>query len=166
MEIRNELPADVPAISAVTEEAFKEGTHNSHTEHFIVDALRKANALTLSLVAEIDGTVIGHVAVSPVSISDGSKGWYGLGPISVIPEFQKQGIGSSLMRRALAELKNTGAKGCVVLGDPDYYVRFDFKAESGIVFPGVPPGYFQVLSFSTELPQGEVTYHDAFNAQG
>ncbi|HSY09065.1 MAG TPA: N-acetyltransferase, partial [Steroidobacteraceae bacterium] len=71
------------AIEAVTIAAFLNAPHSGHTEHFIVSALRKAGKLTLSLVADAKGTIIGHVAVSPVSISDGSAGWFGLGPISV-----------------------------------------------------------------------------------
>lgn len=146
-------------------EAFKEATHSSHTEHFIVNALRNANALSLSLVAEVGDKIIGHVAVSPVSISDGSDRWFGLGPISVAPEHQGKGVGSALIKQALAELKNLGAPGCVVLGDPNYYGRFGFKAEPSLTFLGVPSEYFQALYFNSETPQGNVAYHEAFNAQ-
>ncbi len=128
--------------------------------------MQKANALTISLVAEADGAIIGHVAISPVSISGGSNGWFGLGPISVLPKQQRQGIGSQLMEQALSELKNKGASGCVVLGDPSYYGRFGFKVEPNLVFPGVPPEYFQALCYTSEIPQGEVAYHEAFNTKG
>lgn len=165
IHIRPEEPADIAAIEAVTAAAFREAPHTSHTEQFIVNALRRAGALTLSLVAAADGAIVGHVAVSPVTISDGSAGWYGLGPISVAPEHQQLGIGSQLMRQALAELRRLGAAGCVLLGDPAYYGRFGFKAEPTLVLPEVPPEYFQAIAFATVIPSGTVTYHPAFNAQ-
>lgn len=104
IEIRNELATDVDAINAVTIAAFSDAPHTGHTEQFIVKALRSTGKLSISLVAERDGEVVGHVAVSPVSISDGSTGWYGLGPISVMPACQGQGIGSRLMQAALQEV--------------------------------------------------------------
>lgn len=164
--IREELPSDVMAIHAVTVAAFLNAPHTAHTEQFIVDALRKAGALFVSLVAEQAGSVVGHVAVSPVTVSDGSSGWYGLGPISVIPELQGQGIGSLLMKEALQRLRETGAAGCVLVGEPAYYSRFGFKAESEIVLPDVPPEYIQVLAFGPSLPRGIVTFHESFSAQG
>lgn len=75
------------------------------------------------------------------------------------------GIGSQLMRSALTALEARGASGCVLLGDPDYYARFGFKAVEGLVYPGVPAEYFQALSFNGTFPRGEVAYHAAFSAQ-
>jgi putative acetyltransferase len=163
IEIRNESAADVAAIEAVTIAAFLHAPHTSHTEHFIVNALRKAGQLTISLVAEADGTVIGHVAISPVSITDGARDWYGLGPISVAPEYQRRGVGSHLMREALQILREKGASGCVLLGEPEYYGRFDFKVDPNLSLPGVPPEYFQVIAFGASRPRGIVSYHPAFN---
>lgn len=100
MQIRNETQEDVFAIEAVTTAAFLNAPHTSHTEQFIVAALRAAGALSVSLVAEAEGAIVGHVAVSPVTISDGTPDWYGLGPISVLPAWQGQGVGSALMRAA------------------------------------------------------------------
>ena len=165
MHIRTELPADAEAVEQVTILAFRHEPHSEHTEQFIVRALREAGALALSLVAEIDGLVVGHVAVSPVTISDDSQHWFGLGPISVLPEKQQQGIGSALMRTAISALQAQSAQGCVLLGDPGYYRRFGFRAVPGLVLPGVPAEYFQALSFAGPLPQGEVSYHSAFNAR-
>lgn len=162
--IRPEITNDVAAIEAVTVAAFLNAEHTSHTEQLIVDGLRKAGKLTLSLVAECDGKVVGHVAVSPVIVSDGATEWFGLGPISVVPELQRRGIGSQLMREALSQLRARGAAGCVVLGDPRYYERFGFKAEPGLVLPGVPPVYFMAMSFGPAVPQGDVAYHAAFDA--
>lgn len=163
--IRPELPSDIAAIHAVTRAAFLNAPHTDHTEHFIVDALRRAGVLTLSLVAELEGQVVGHVAVSPVVISDGAAGWYGLGPISVLPEFQGQGIGTQLMSAALQSLRDLGANGCVLLGDPGYYARFGFQPYPGLELPDVPPEYFQAFPFGTTVPRGVVTYHVGFEAK-
>lgn len=163
--IRQEVSTDVAAIHAVTVAAFLNAPHTAHTEQFIVDALRKAGALTISLVAEQDGEVVGHVAVSSISISDGSAGWYGLGPISVRPKLQRKGIGSRLMQAALRLLQERGASGCALVGDPAYYSRFGFKPVSGLVLPDVPPEYFQALSFGPSIPCGVVTFHEAFRAR-
>ncbi|MBU2470604.1 MAG: N-acetyltransferase, partial [Proteobacteria bacterium] len=105
MIIRDETTADIQAIGEVTKAAFQTLAISQHTEQFIIAALRAADALTISLVAEIGGRVVGHVAFSPVSISDGSPDWYGLGPVSVLPELHSQGIGSALIREGLARLE-------------------------------------------------------------
>jgi putative acetyltransferase len=164
--IREEAPTDAAAIHALTAAAFLHAPHTAHTEHFIVSALRRAGALSLSLVADDAGEVIGHVALSPVRISDGSADWFGLGPISVKPELQRNGIGSLLMRAAIERLRQSAAAGCVLVGDPAYYSRFGFKPEPGLVLPGVPQEYFQVLQLRASLPRGEVTFHEAFLARG
>ena len=164
--IRLETPSDIAAIHDVTVAAFQYVPDTDHTEPFIVKALREASALTISLVAEESDVIIGHVAVSPVTISDGTTGWYGLGPISVSPVFQRQGIGSALMRSALQKLLELGAAGCVLLGDPAYYSRFGFEAKPSLKLANVPPEYFQALSFGVSIPHGAVTYHDAFNVKG
>jgi len=165
IEIRKETTADVPRIEAVTISAFLNAPHTSHTEQYIVSALRNAGKLTVSLVADANGKVIGHVAVSPVTISDGASAWFGLGPISVRPEHQRRGVGSGLMREALRILREQGAAGCVLLGEPKYYSRFGFQVDPNLVLPHVPLGYFQAISFDSSRPHGTVSYHEAFNAQ-
>ena len=162
--IRAEQPKDIDSIEYVTIRAFESAVHGDHHEQFIVRALRQSRQLSISLIAELDGQLIGHVAISPVSISSGTEGWYGLGPVSVLPEFQGQGIGRDLIETALAQLKAQHAQGCVVLGEPDYYARFGFRAVSQLVLEGVPAEYFQVLAFKNEIPQGNVQYHASFNA--
>lgn len=164
ISIRSECTEDGAAIAAVTEAAFLDAPHTSHTEQFIVAALRRAGALSVSLVAEADGQVIGHVALSPVTISDGSTGWFGLGPVSVLPAWQGRRVGSQLIHEALRVLRASGARGCVLLGDPRYYSRFGFFPDVRLVLPGVPAEYFQVLSWGRDMPNGTVTFHDAFNA--
>ena len=112
IKIRDESKGDIEAIHRVTVLAFRDAPHTDHTEQFIVKALRQAGALFLSKVAESDGEVIGHVAISPVSVSDGSINWFGLGPISVLPEYQGKGVGAKLMENALADLRGKGAAWC------------------------------------------------------
>jgi putative acetyltransferase len=163
--IRHETASDVEAIEAVTKTAFLTAPHASHTEQFIVAALRQAGALAISLVAEVDGAVVGHLAVSTVSVSDGSSGWFGVGPLSVLPEYQLRGIGSSLMHEALRLMRERGAAGCVLLGNPAYYKRFGFRSEPNLVLRGVSPEYFQALLFQSALPCGTVSFHEAFSAQ-
>ena len=166
-QIRPETPADSESIAAVTRAAFLNAAHTDHSEEFIVAGLRAAGALTVSLVAEVSGQVVGHVALSPVSISDGATGWFGLGPISVLPAFQNQGLGAALMQAALqqlAQLAQLGAAGCVLLGDPAYYRRFGFECHAGLVLQGVPPEYFMALAFKGAVPCGAVSYHPAFAA--
>lgn len=166
IQIRPEQSHDIAAIESVTVAAFRNATHANHTEQFIVRALRSSGQLSVSLVAIERGNVIGHVALSPVAISSGVPNWYGLGPISVSPEHQGQGVGSKLIRQALAQVCTLGASGCVVLGDPGYYARFGFKPARSLVMPGVPPQYFQALSFAGPVPSGTVSYHEAFASQG
>lgn len=164
--IRPEQPKDVAAITRVNELAFKSQPHSEQTEHFIVLALRSAGALSVSLIAERSNQVIGHIAFSPVQFSDGSTGWYGLGPVAVLPELQHQGIGKALINSGLASLRSSGASGCVVLGDPNYYGRFGFKNRPECIFEGVPAEYFQSLTFGPLSAVGKVTYHEAFGAKG
>jgi len=164
IKIRNEHAEDIDTITKLTTAAFEHEEHSSHTEQFIVNALRRCNQLTISLVAVENNEIIGHIAISPVTVSSGARGWFGLGPISVWPDRQGQGIGSALMKAALAELQRLGGVGCVVLGDPGYYGRFGFKAHPGLELPGVPHEYFQALCFGGELATGTVQYHAAFEA--
>ena len=164
MKIRAEKPRDIEPIGDLTTAAFTDMAYCSHTEAAIIDALRTNGSLTLSLVAEDAGKIVGHVAFSPVLIDGSEIGWYGLGPIAVRPDRQGEGIGSALIGEGLARLRESGAKGCVVLGDPGYYARFGFAARSDLMFPGVPPQYFQALAFGSELPLGEVAYDAAFAA--
>ena len=162
--VREESPRDIDAIHSVTMAAFANARYSNRAEQFIVAALRTAGALSVSLVAESAGKVIGHVAVSPVEVSDGSRNWFGLGPISVLPAYQRKGVGSKLMREALNDLREGGAAGCVLLGNPKYYGRFGFKHEPTLILPDVPAEYFQALAFRAAMPHGVVTYHRAFDA--
>jgi putative acetyltransferase len=160
--IRNETKTDFDAITEVTTKAFKTLEISNHTEQFIIEALRDAKALTVSLVAEKDGCVIGHIAFSPVTISDGTKNWYGLGPVSVSPEYQRQGVGKALLREGLSRLNEMGAQGCCVVGHPEYYRKFGFHNMPELVIEGVPPEVFFALSFDGHTPRGNVMFHEGF----
>lgn len=162
--IRPEQAGDIAAIEAVTRTAFLEAPHSSHTEHWIVNALRRNGKLSVSLVAASDAIIIGHVALSPVVIADGTVDWYGLGPISVVPAWQGKGVGSQLMHAAVAALRAMDAGGCVLLGEPAFYGRFGFVADAGPCYPGIPAEYFQALCLRGPMPRGEVRYDAAFEA--
>ena len=144
--------------------AFAAALHSSGTEANIVEGLRKGGALTLSLVAEQDGRIVGHIAFSPVTITGEDRGWYGLGPVAVLPEHQGEGIGAALVEAGLAQLRALRARGCVLLGDPAYYQRFGFRADPRLVLPGIPAEYFQTVRLSDDEAEGEVAYHPAFSA--
>lgn len=165
MIIRKEIPSDIEAITQVTIAAFKTLPISSHTEQFIIKALRSAGALTLSLVAELDDQVVGHIAFSPVTISDGSEGWYGIGPVSVLPMYQKQGIGTSLIKEGLSLVKEMGGQGCALVGEPNYYQRFGFRNVPELIYEGIPQEFFLVLPFSDKMSQGIVVFHQGFGAR-
>jgi putative acetyltransferase len=162
--VRSESDADRTAITEVTVAAFATLEISNHTEQFIIAALRAAGALTVSLVAEVEGRVVGHIAFSPVSMSDGTRDWYGLGPVSVLPAYQRQGIGKSLIQAGLSRLRDMKARGCVLVGHPEYYRQFGFKNPPRLVVEGVPPEVFFALSFDGRIPQGTVAFHEAFKA--
>ncbi len=164
MIVRPERSGEATVIRDLTEAAFVGAEHSSGTEGAIVDAFRLNDALTVSLVAEEDGVILGHVAFSPVTINGEAGDWYGLGPVSVRPGRQGEGIGAALVNAGLVALKARDAGGCVVLGDPAYYGRFGFSADHALRYPGVPEVYFQSLVLSGPPPVGTVAYDPAFEA--
>ena len=117
-------------------------------------------------MAEVDGRVVGHIAFSPVTISDGTTHWYGLGPISVLPEYQSQGIGKSLINKGLSMLKDSGGRGCALVGDPNYYTPLGFRNYPELVYESVPQEFFLALPFTEKVPQGIVKFHEGLMAEG
>jgi putative acetyltransferase len=99
-------------------------------------------------------------------MSDGTRNWYGLGPLSVLPAYQRQGVGKALIRAGLSRLKEMNAQGCCLVGHPDYYKKLGFRNIPGLVHKGVPQEVFLALSFEGHVPQGTVTFHEGFNAGG
>ena len=162
MILRPETETDRAAIGALTAAAFGGHPHSDGSEPRIIDALRDADALSLSLVAEVDGQVVGHAAFSPVEWP-GEGDWFGLGPVSVRPDRQGKGIGGELIRHGLDLLRSQDAGGCVVLGDPAYYGRFGFEHDAGLTYEGAPPEYFTRLPLSSdEAPAGHIRYASTF----
>jgi putative acetyltransferase len=163
MQIRLERPDDATTIHALTDTAFKGRPFSDGTEAEVIDALRAAGALTLSLVATQGGKIVGHVAFSPVTINGEVGDWYGLGPVSVWPDRQRTGIGQALIREGLRRLQASGAGGCVLLGDPAYYARFGFESDPNLRNVGAPPWAFQCLPLNGPRPRGEVSFHPGFD---
>jgi len=164
--IRSEIPDDTATIGTITTDAFALAPHKSGAEAAIVDALRRAGALTLSLVAEEDGAVVGHVAFSPVTVDGRDVGWFALGPVAVRPDRQGRGLGAALVREGTARMRDAGARGIVLVGDPGYYGRFGFGPVVGLVMHGVPPEYVLALPLEGPAPVGELGHHAAFGATG
>ncbi|MBN2568257.1 MAG: N-acetyltransferase [Deltaproteobacteria bacterium] len=164
--IRDETDTDVGAITEVTVAAFKTLEISNRSEQFIIEALRAADALTLSLVAEVDGRVVGHVAFSTLSISDGTRNWYGLGPLSVLPKYQRRGIGKALTREGFSRLIDMDAQGCCLFGHPDCYRRFGVDNMPVLEHGGGLREVSFALSFYGHIPQGTVTFHDGFRTYG
>ncbi len=160
MLIRDETPGDVSAIGRVVTEAMRLLPQATGTEAAIVERLRADDALLLSLVAEDDGEVIGHLAASAARIG-AQEGWGLIGPLAVLPARHAQGIGSALMAEALRRLRTT-CRGAALVGDPGYYGRFGFRAFPGFGVAGCPPEVVQALPFDGAAPRGELIHHPAF----
>lgn len=166
LTIRFEKAGDINRVNQIIKSAFEQIAHSNQKEHLLVEDLRTNDALTLSLVAKRNNDILGHIAFSEVTINGELDSWYGLAPVSVNPEYQNRGIGSRLIESGLNELKNLGAKGCVLVGEPDYYKRFGFRLQNNLVYEGIPEKYFLVQSFSKEIPAGKVKYHPLFDKYG
>jgi putative acetyltransferase len=166
--IRRECPGDIATNRAVNEAAFRQCA-----EADIVDALRYACPDILSLVAESDGEIVGHILFSPVTIEDGSQSRQGMGlaPMAVTPDRQRQGIGSELVQAGLEILREQDCPFVIVLGHPAFYPRFGFEPASGhglrCQWEGVPDAAFMVLVLdeaSMAGVTGVARYRDEFDA--
>ena len=168
ISIRRERPEDIAAVRAVNEAAFEQTT-----EADIIDALRDVCADVLSLVAESDDEIVGHILFSPVTIEDGSQSRQGMGlaPVAVTPDRQRQGIGSELVQAGLEILRRKGCPFIIVLGHPDFYPRFGFVSafRHGLTsqWEGVPDAAFMVLvldASSMAGVTGVARYREEFDA--
>ncbi len=160
--LRAEMPADAAAIDALVRAAFERAD-----EAAIVDRLRGDGALVLSLVACVDGVVVGHVALSPVAIAGAAGGAVGLAPLAVAPPLQRCAVGARLVEEALARARASGIGAVVVLGDPAYYTRFGFvtAARHRLRFAAAPDDAFmaaELVPGALAVARGVVRYHDAF----
>ena len=162
IEIRPEQAGDEAAIYQVTKDAFTGPPYAAGDEQDLVNRLRELNQLSLSLVAVDGDDIVGQITFSPVTLSDGSEPWYGLGPVSVTPSRQSEGIGGQLILAGLDEISSRGALGCVLTGNPVYYGRFGFELAPENVPEQEPAEYFQMKLLNTERVDGIFSFHPAF----
>ncbi len=160
--IRSERLEDIGAIGSVIRAAFAGMPYAEGDEAELVETLRREGALTVSLIAEVGGTVVGQVALSPAMAADGSHGWYALGPLAVLPDHQRKGIGSRLVLSGLRTITTLGAAGCILVGDPGYYARFGFALSPAHAPAGMPREYFMIRLLGAREPSGPVSFHRAF----
>jgi putative acetyltransferase len=165
INIRPETAADIPTIHEINTAAF-----GQPAEAKLVDALRDAGAHLISLVAEQDNKVVGHILFSPVEIEQeiGVFKCAGLAPMAVLPEYQRQGVGKRLVTAGLDACRQNGIPACVVLGHPEYYPKFGFKPARnyGIDSDYDAPEAFMIIELSPsalEPVSGRAKYHPAFN---
>jgi putative acetyltransferase len=146
--------------------AFDGKRYSDGNEQDVVNALRAAGALAISLVAEDNGEIVGHVAISPAVAQDGSAGWYALGPISVEPSRQRQGIGGQLIRESMGCLVAMRATGCVLIGDTNYYRRHGFIPRPDLAPIGEPAAHYMVLALTDRTSDTSVSFHQVFQEIG
>lgn len=166
MLIRPERPDDDDAIDRLTTAAFEPQSFSNGSEAPIIRRLRASGDLTLSLVAEDGGDLVGHVAFSPVTIDGSHDGWFGLGPISVRLDRQRQGIGRALVAEGLVWLREHGARGCALIGDPAIYGRMGFTGDGPLSHLDLDHAAVQHVTFSGPPPRGELRFAPAFDAAG
>lgn len=163
--IREERESDVAAIRAMVTRAFDGHPYSDGDEQDVIDRLRKDGDLILSLVAVQDDTVIGQITYSPAILANGDTGWVVLGPVAVEPSYQGQGIGRALIEAGEAAMRERGAKGITVLGDPEIYHGFGFRQDTPMWLDGELGWAFQVKSLGPEIPSIEQRYVKAFGEQ-
>jgi putative acetyltransferase len=164
MRIRPEIDADRAAVRAVNEAAFE-----TPAEADLVEALHGKNVSLVSLVAEVDGKVVGHILLSPVSLTQHAyPNFMGLAPMAVLPDYQRKGIGSALVREGLGRCKDLGCCAVVVVGHAEYYPRFGFVPAGRYALRceyDVPANVFMVAELEAGALNGVaglVRYDDAF----
>ena len=162
MYIREETSADADGIHILTQKAFAPMPYSSGSEGPIIDQLRRDGDLVLSLVMDDDGPIVGHVAFSKIQIDGKWDKWYCLGPISVAPDKQSQGIGKALVGEGMRRLRALGANGCILIGNPAYYVRLGFQCNGQLRYGALDPSLIQYMAFQGPPPKGTLTHADAF----
>jgi putative acetyltransferase len=162
IHVRPEQSADTGTIREVVRLAFTGHPVSQGTEPAIIDALRADDALALSLVAEVDGEVVGHIAYSAAGVGETASGWFLVGPLAVRPDLQGRGVGRALLEAGDDAMRQRGALGCVLVGDPDFYRRFGFKRCADVTWPHVPDEYVLSLPLGDAEPAGEIAFHPAF----
>ena len=162
--VRPERPADHAVIASVIKAAFTGMPYADGDEHELVDTLRREGALSVSLVAEVAGVVVGQITFSPATASDGSSDWFALGPLAVLPAHQRAGIGAALVHAGLRTIDELRANGCILTGNPAYYARFGFDLSPSNTPSGEPAEFFMVKLFRGRTPAGPIYFHPAFHS--
>ncbi len=164
MHIRPETPADRATVRAVNEAAF-----GTRAEADLVEALHRKDIPLISLVAEVEGMVVGHILFSPVSLAGHAHmNFMGLAPMAITPDYQRRGIGSALVRQGLTHCKDLGCCAVVVVGHPEYYPRFGFVPADKYALRceyDVPANVFMVAELKAGALNGAsglARYDDAF----
>lgn len=167
MHIRQETPADYPVVYTLIKDAFASAEHCDGNEQDLAAALRQSTSFVpeLSLVAEADGRIVGHILFTKIRI--GTSTQLALVPLSVLPAFQGQGVGSALVRRGHQIARDLGYSYSVVLGSETYYPRFGYRPAGafGIAAPfAAPPENFMAVRLREDAPavHGVVRYDPAF----
>ena len=164
--IRPETSADAAAIYDITKRAFAPMPYAGGDEQELITTLRDGGALTISLVAEVAGVLVGHIAFSPATSDDGAAGWFALGPVSVDPDWQKRGIGGALITAGFARLKAINAAGCILTGNPAYYQRFGFKPCPDLAPLREPAPFFMAIELGGNFPKARFAFHPLFYNEG
>ncbi len=169
---RKETPADYKFVEKIIEEAFANEAYSDQTEHLLVARLRNSDAFIpeLSMVAEVNGEIVGHILLTKITIKNAeiTSASLALAPVSVKPAFQKQGIGGMLIEEAHRIARPLGYRSIVLLGHAGYYPRFGYRKGSdfGISLPfEVPDENCMVLELvegGLEGVRGEVVYSEEF----
>ena len=175
MNIRIEAVADHPKVFSIIEQAFLTEEFSDHKEQFLVERLRLSGSFIpeLSLVAEVNDEVVGHILLTKILICNGDikHQSLALAPVSVLPEYQGSGIGSALIKAVHAKAIELGYGSVVILGHKDYYPRFGYKSASqfGISLPlDVPEEYVMAIELipnALDGVRGVVEYDPAFSEE-
>ena len=158
MDLRGERPEDVQSIYELTKLAFESMPFSDGSEADRLNILRADEDLELSIIAVAEGKIVGHIAFSPVFLNQKFDHWFGLGSVSVWPELQKQSIGKTLIENGLSLLKDKNAKGCILIGNPDYCHRFGFIGDGRIRYRDYSQDIVQWLKFGKETPSALLTF--------
>ena len=162
--IRNERNSDHAAIRNVVEMAFDGMPFADGDEADLVEILRSEGALSVSLVCEVEGTIVGHIAFSPATAHETPSVWYALGPVAVLPDLQGRGIGAALVHAGIQIVTDRGANGVILTGDPNYYGRFGFAVSPANAPEGEPAEFFMVKVVSGAKTSGPISFHSAFGS--
>ena len=162
--VRPETPGDATSIAALIDSAFAGVPYADGDEADLVAKLRSLGDLSVSLVAEEQGRVVGHIAFSPARPADGTPGWFSLGPIAVVPERRGAGIGSALVTAGIEAIAKMGARGCILVGYPGLYARCGFVPAPNNAPSDQPAEFFMYRLLSGDVPAGPIHFHEAFTS--